>query len=94
MTSAFVFHSDAGHGWLAVPIAAARAVRVPPSERFGSWPSRYSYKSRDGQTLYLEEDCDAPRFLDAWTKAHGAPAIVEQSDGDSSPIRALPHIVT
>lgn len=51
------YHQDPSHGWLEVPrselVAAGIANKV----------SRYSYQR--GNTVYLEEDCDAPLFVQA-----------------------------
>lgn len=44
---------DPGHAWLRVPLA----------EIVGMTFSKYSYA--DGEYAYLEEDCDAPKFMDA-----------------------------
>lgn len=46
--------SDAAHGWLRVP------REYIPAE-LGNSISRYSYC--DSEFVYLEEDCDAPRFM-------------------------------
>jgi len=48
------FINDNAHAWLEVPIEEAR--QVPDI-------SLYSYVSEDGTIAYLEEDCDAPKFL-------------------------------
>jgi len=80
----YTFHTDPGHGWLEVPAADVRAV--------GCRVSRYSFRSRDGRTVYLEEDCDAPVFVAAWTAAHGKPEYHEQNHNESAPCRALPHV--
>lgn len=47
-----VFHSDAGHGWLAIKEQKLKDIGVY------EMVSGYSY--RKGKTVYLEEDCDAP----------------------------------
>jgi hypothetical protein len=52
------FISDPGHGWLEVPLAIFRE-----SQAKGMAASKYSYKSKIKQCVYLEEDCDAPKFL-------------------------------
>lgn len=84
-TQVFTFHTDPGHGWLEVPAADVRALGVRVS--------RYSFRSRDCRTLYLEEDCDAPAFTTAWAAAHGkAPQVVDAIHRDSAPCRALPHV--
>jgi hypothetical protein len=51
------WHTDAGHAWLEVHYAHLEALGV--AHRI----SRYSY--RDGDTVYLEEDCDADVFFEA-----------------------------
>lgn len=49
-------HTDPGHGWLEVDWTDLKAVGLNPSDF-----SAYSY--RNGNTFYLEEDCDATLFL-------------------------------
>ena len=51
------YHSDPGHGWFAVKLADIDAAGLADKI------SQYSYKR--GQTVYLEEDSDAPRFFRA-----------------------------
>ena len=51
----YVYHEDPAHGWLEVPAAQVRDLAVKVTT--------YSYESRDGLTLYLEEDLDMSRFL-------------------------------
>ena len=79
----YTFHNDPGHGWLEVPreeaIAAGILNRI----------SEYSYQSRDGRTLYLEEDCDAALFVEA-RGLTSADFRDKYSDGDSF-VRQLPH---
>ena len=47
------YHQDPSHGWLAVPLSLLTD--------WGVRPSRFSY--HDASTAYLEEDCDAARFM-------------------------------
>ena len=56
----FIFHTDAGHGWLEVPKTLAKAldIRISP----------FSYE--DNEYYYLEEDLDAGVFTKA-AKAAG-----------------------
>jgi len=57
---------DPGHGWLVVPIADVEASGIEVSE--------FSYKdSSETGNYYLEEDCDAPRYLIACGYEFGAP---------------------
>lgn len=53
----YTFHEDPGHGWLAVPVAEIVCTGLHTKI------SRYSFVSRDRETAYLEEDCDAPKFI-------------------------------
>jgi hypothetical protein len=84
--SKFDFHYDAGHGWLKVHIYDAADVGLY-AEDF----TAYSY--RNGEHLYLEEDCDAGRFLLAWEKALRKFDINSIDDGYNSPIRSYEHII-
>jgi len=68
MVKAFTFHSDPGHGWLAVKRNLLVKLNI-----IGDI-SRYSYQN--GQTVYLEEDCDLTRFVLAHREAYAIdPAI-------------------
>jgi hypothetical protein len=58
----YIFHTDSGHGWLAVK----RAELV----RLGIQHSISLYSYQNGETVYLEEDCDAGHFAEA-KKAKG-----------------------
>jgi hypothetical protein len=84
--SKFDFHYDAGHGWLKVHVYDARDVGLDVEDF-----TAYSYKQ--GDHLYLEEDCDAGRFLLAWEKALRKFDINSIDDGYSSPIRSYEHII-
>ena len=79
----YIFHTDPGHGWLAVPMAELEAM---PEVRKAI--SDCSYVSNDGQTAYLEEDCDAVIFLYAKSKAGIVTQQVDQYR-EFSPIRNL-----
>lgn len=63
-TKTFTMHSDPGHGWLAVCDTDLIDVGLTPRSF-----SKYSYAK--GGTYYLEEDCDAPKFLAAYASKHG-----------------------
>lgn len=51
--------SDPGHAWLGVEMSQVAEAGV------AGQISSCSYMSKHGQIAYLEEDCDAPRFLAA-----------------------------
>ena len=80
----FTLRTDPGHGWLEVPFGELRALSLNPTDF-----SRYSY--RNGNTFYLEEDCDASKFAEVWEAKHGRKiAFVTTHDGAF--IRNLPSI--
>lgn len=78
----YVHHIDSGHGWLEVPYREMRIAGLDMSQI-----SSFSYAHVNDQyvpTLYLEEDCDMPLFLNA-LNANGVDfELVEQHhDGDA-----------
>ena len=81
------FHSDAGHGWLKVTTQQLDELGIY------NQVSRYSYinvaYSNDDESydVYLEEDCDAPLFLNA-LKDQGIEFTLNYiDDGNNSFIR-------
>lgn len=76
----FDFHYDAGHGWLKVPAIELNKLNIADKI------SKFSYRA--GSNVYLEEDCDAPRFMGAY-KTHYRRDVEfkEVNDGNNSPIR-------
>lgn len=72
---------DPGHGWVAAYASHVRALGVTPT----------SYSYQDGATVWLEEDCDAPAYLHALTRA-GIPYRIRETHtrGDAW-IRSLPR---
>lgn len=48
-------HTDPGHGWLQVPLMLIRTTGIKVTG--------YSYFSEKTQNVFLEEDCDAPKFI-------------------------------
>ena len=53
----YVFHTDPSHGWLAVKLS--ELVRLGIDGKISS----FSYENKG--TVYLEEDCDMQKFVDA-----------------------------
>jgi len=72
--------SDPGHGWLEVTRAELEALNLLDKI------SRYSYQ-RDA-LVYLEEDCDAPVFVEA-KKLRGEPLEVREEHQENTFIRSL-----
>jgi len=79
----FHFFADAGHGWMRVKLSDLRNSGV--YEKISS----YSYKK--GDYAYLEEDCDAPLFLDGYKKLMGEYQIKEHTPTKNSSIRNMPR---
>lgn len=69
----FTMFYDPGHAWLRVPLLALRKVGLGP-ESF----SRYSFQ--DANAFYLEEDCDAPKFVAIWKRKVGPISVKEIED--------------
>ena len=59
-TYILIFHTDPGQGWLEVPVKEVRDSGVPISQ--------CSYIK--GDKAYLEEDCDAPAYLNYLDEKH------------------------
>jgi hypothetical protein len=74
--SCLVFVNDPGHAWLAVERKALLASGVAAKI------SRFSYQKDD--TVYLEEDCDAPLYLKSLPCS---PTLVDKHTNSASPIR-------
>lgn len=82
----FGWHADPGHAWLEVP--KADVVELGVMGRI----SGYSYIK--GDTLFLEEDCDASVFLFAWKEKHGEMPETFNSahTNNDSPIRRYARV--
>lgn len=87
LSPSYVFYVDPGHGWLAVTRSDLTTLGLSARD-FTSC----SYVSEDGQRVYLEEDCDAGKFIDAY-RAHAgeSPKITEKHVNSDSFIRRLPR---
>ena len=79
------FHSDPGHGWLEVPLTEIRKLNIHLKI------SPYSYLSRDGRMVYLEEDCDANTFVESLEKTGEKIEFEDISHNNLCFIRNLPH---
>lgn len=77
-----VFISDPGHGWLRVPledVCASSAI---------DHISEFSFIDADQRYAYLEEDCDAPLYLNALE--HQPPIEYREIDNFRRPSRRFP----
>jgi len=80
MTKQYTFFADVGHGWLSVK--RKELVELDIINKISS----YSYQR--GDSVYLEEDCDASVFFAAkgWDNYGNAP--IKESYSERSPIRS------
>lgn len=79
----YVFHSDPGHAWLAVLIAELLELGIE------TMISPYSYENNG--KAYLEEDCDATVFMNAYEKKMGHKLEYAESYKERTPIRNYDH---
>ena len=81
------WYTDPSHAWLQV--SRRDAEKLGCLHRF----SQYSYQSAKGNTLYLEEDCDAAIFLRALNEStEYLPCYsIDKRSEKWSWIRSLPH---
>jgi len=78
----YIWAIDAGHEWL--------AVRKSELEELGIADQISAYSYQKGSTAYLEGDCDAARFLDAYKATHGVEAKTKQGkQWDRQPCRSF-----
>lgn len=75
----YIFHQDPGHGWLAVK--RKELIDLGLADCISS----YSYQK--GKTVYLEEDRDAPLFIDI-LKKKGIEFHYRASHLEKTPIRS------
>lgn len=86
MTKRYKLFNDPGHGWLEVD--RSELVNLGIIDKV----TRYSYQSRDGSKVYLEEDCDLSIFCRARENA-GKPIgrlDIEDVYHEDDRIRGLP----
>lgn len=79
------FASDAGHGWLGVPVKLIRELGLEGSI------SKYSYHDQKNGLVWCEEDCDAALFDKAAKQKDLKVVVMSEDHGDKSWIRALPR---
>lgn len=78
-------HSDPGHAWYEAPRAELDRLGLT------SKISAYSYASHDKQTVYLEEDCDAPLYLQALNDEGRKFRLCDMHVDHDSALRTLPR---
>jgi len=75
----YIFHTDPGHGWVAVPFKDI--IELGIADKI----SGYSYVK--GKTAYLEEDCDAAVFINAYKAKFGKMFSFKESYKENTNIR-------
>lgn len=75
--------SDPGHEWLKVHVITVRELKVAHKL------SEYSYLSPKGDYYYLEGDCDAATFINAWESKGGTIEFKYNNSNGYSPIRDM-----
>ncbi|WP_281839606.1 hypothetical protein [Cardiobacterium hominis] len=78
----FLYHTDPAHGWLEVPMAELH--------RLGIARSISSCSYRHGDVAYLEEDGDAPLFVET-LRAQGIEVKLMPRYQEVTPIRRYGH---
>jgi len=76
----YYFYNDPGHGWMAVKRQELIDLEILDQV------SPYSYQR--GDTVYLEEDCDASLFIKAKKAQGGELKIIDKHSDNQSPIRS------
>lgn len=77
------FYYDAGHGWYQVHVDYLKELGIADKI------SEYSYISRSGIYVYLEEDADATLFFKTLDAQNITYKIVEHDHGDRSMVRSM-----
>jgi hypothetical protein len=75
-TATLNFFTDPGHGWLEVGVHELRDVGLNP---YDFSPCSYRQRNR----FFLEEDCDAPKFLAAYKAKYGGEPVFNEVHTDS-----------
>ena len=84
----FTMVSDPSHGWLLVPEAWIFAACLEPASF-----SNFSYVSAD-HIYALEEDADAPKFIQSFQTRFNQPCAINEVTVDVSPIRNWPALIS
>jgi hypothetical protein len=79
------FYADAGHGWLAVKRKLVKDLNIHNKITL------YSYQK--GDTVYLEEDCDASLFMDVAKAAGYEVQVDSRYYNKTHPIRSYERYV-
>lgn len=88
MMDRFPYIQEPGHGWIAVSKDDLAKLGLSEADF-----SKYSYRSKDHEVLFLEEDMDALVFLRRYKEKTGRDALLSESfvKGDCY-VRRLPRV--
>jgi hypothetical protein len=75
-TQTFVYHTDPGHGWIAVPLKLINELGISKDIT--------PYSFRGATVAYLEEDCDAGLFFQSYEAKFGHKPKTRLSHTDKS----------
>lgn len=78
------YYQDASHGWIKTTRSMLKTLKIDTEI------SDYSYQTRDGDSVYLEEDRDATLFERALIQNGLTLDTIVVDHGYSSPIRNYP----
>jgi hypothetical protein len=81
----FRYITDPGHGWVEVPFSLIKKLGI--AEKV----STYSYVC--GTYVYLEEDCDAAVFVDAYKQEFGHEPTMAWEYEEHTRIRKYAHYI-
>jgi hypothetical protein len=76
----FKYYTDPGHGWVAVKRALLEELGIT------NQITAFSYEQ--GQTVYLEEDCDAGVLIKTLENQGTNVELVQRNTNNRSPIRS------
>ena len=75
----FDYIQDAGHGWIKVPVYLLESLHIADKvSHYSYWRAGYGY---------LEEDCDAALFFNAYHAKHGQDPKLRDRISDRSRVR-------
>lgn len=88
MEQTLAYHYDAGHAWLKVSYDQWEKF-APGTLSPVQFASQFSYLDFTNKVVYLEEDCDAPAFIEWYDLQRSLSQIPNEDGGDQSRVRRL-----
>ena len=81
----YKLYSDPGHGWLSVKRKDLEELNILKEV------SHCSYQK--GKSVYLEEDSDLMKFIDAYKEKNGVAPVIKEADSNAAYIRNYERFV-